>query len=87
MKNLDPEIKHIFISKIDKINASKYMDTKKSRVIYPSHDLIKNKCEIQYPEKILKNKIKRCNLLFVGSLSVKMNYDALFFFPNSFIPI
>ena len=86
VKNLDPEIKHIFISKIDKINASKYMDTTKSTVIHPSHDLIQNKCEIRYPEKILKNKIKSCNLLFIGSLSVKMNYDALLFFSKKFYP-
>ena len=41
--------------------------------------------EIKNTENGLK-KISKCNLLFVGNLDLKMNYDSLKFFSDKFYP-
>ena len=80
MESLDVNVKHIFLTNVDKKNCSKYMDTRNSKVISLSNEIINENREIKNTFENGLKKISKCNLLFVGNLDLKMNYDSLKFF-------
>ena len=83
-KKIDKNVKFVYLTKIDKENASVYMNNSNSRVITQSSSLTYNNFQINEP--FSKNKkISSINLLFVGTLDLKMNYDSLCYFEMNFL--
>ena len=86
LESVDVNVKHIFLTNLDKKNCSKYMDTRNSKVISLSNEIINENREIKNTFENGLKKISKCNLLFVGNLDLKMNYDSLKFFSDKFYP-
>ncbi len=86
LKQIDFKVKYIFLTDQDKLNFGKYFDNKNSKVISLSHEIIRENIQTKPNKEERFQKISKCNLLFVGNLSLKMNYDSLKFFSEIFLP-